>query len=205
VLNEAAASSGRETGCIKRLYPNGLPFALPLPKSRSRLVRTSNNGSGKGGTMNGQSAKRPQLMACLFGGAVAGAMLWTGTGIARDDTPQPPQPVSALGCARATRPSRDRPGSAFMPLQLWPDPRDGLDPTDPFSGLDPNDATWNWVEVDSYHDGPTNNPPNSYPGWERWYFRYEKPDGDRVKVSADRDPQTGEWFNPHLSSSQLWP
>jgi hypothetical protein len=54
-------------------------------------------------------------------------------------------------------------------------------------------------------DGPTANPPTAHPGWERWYFRYEKPDGTKVKVSADRDPQTGEWFKPHLSSSQTWP
>jgi hypothetical protein len=90
-----------------------------------------------------------------------------------------------------------------MPLQLWPDPRDGLDPTDPLSGLDPANAPWNWDEVDSYHGGPNNKPPNTDSGWERWYFRYEKPDG--AKVSADRDPRTGEWFNPHLSSSQQWP
>jgi hypothetical protein len=92
-----------------------------------------------------------------------------------------------------------------MPLQLWPDPRDGLDPTDSLSGLDPNDAPWNWTEEDSYHHGPTNNPPTAHPGWERWYFLYEKPDATRVKVSADRDPQTGEWFNPHPSSNQSWP
>jgi hypothetical protein len=92
-----------------------------------------------------------------------------------------------------------------MPLQLWPEPNDGLDPSDPTSGLDPDDAPWNWTEIDSYHHGPTNNPPNTVPGWERWYFLYEKPDGEQVKISADRDPQTGEWFNPHLSSNQAWP
>ena len=89
-------------------------------------------------------------------------------------------------------------------MQLWPDPRDGLDP-DAGAGLDPGDAPWNWDEIRSYHFGPTRKPPNAYPGWERWYFLYETPDGVRVKVSADRDPQTGEWFNPHLSSSQKWP
>ncbi len=92
-----------------------------------------------------------------------------------------------------------------MPLQLWPDPRDGLDPMDPFSGLDPNDAPWNWTEIRSYHGGPTKSPPTARPGWERWYFLYEKLDGTKVKISADRDPQTGDWFNPHLSSSQRWP
>jgi len=92
-----------------------------------------------------------------------------------------------------------------MPLQLWPDPRDGLDPGDPLSGLDPNDAPWNWTELTNRHDGPIDNPPNGRPGWERWYFLYERPDGSTVKISADREPQTGEWFNPHLSSSQAWP
>ena len=70
-----------------------------------------------------------------------------------------------------------------MPLQLWPDPLDGLDPTDPLTGLDQADAPWNWLEVDSSHDGPTDNPPTPHPGWERWYFRYEKPDGTKVKVT----------------------
>src|SRR5437762_2154397 len=45
-----------------------------------------------------------------------------------------------------------------MALQLWPDPLDGLDPSDPLSGLDHVDAPWNWIEVASYHYGPTNNP-----------------------------------------------
>ena len=86
--------------------------------------------------------------------------------------------------------------SETMPFQLWPDPRDGLDPAE---------APWFWTEIASCHYGPTNNPPNAHSGWERWYFLYEKQDGHRVKVSADRDPQTGEWFNPHISSSQTWP
>lgn len=90
-------------------------------------------------------------------------------------------------------------------MQLWPDPLDGLDPTDPSSGLHASDAPWFWDEVKRRYDGPTANPPNSTPGWKRWYFLYEKPDGSRVKISADQDPATGQWFNPHLSSSQLWP
>ena len=80
-----------------------------------------------------------------------------------------------------------------MPLQLWPDPRDGLGP---------EDAPWNWTEESRAYDSPTKNPPNGQPGWERWYFIYKMPNGKRVKVSADRDPQTGEWFNPHLSTHQ---
>jgi hypothetical protein len=61
------------------------------------------------------------------------------------------------------------------------------------------------MEIASYRDGPTKQPPTGHPGWERWYFLYQRPDGGNVKVSADRDPQTGEWFNPHLASSQQWP
>jgi hypothetical protein len=79
-----------------------------------------------------------------------------------------------------------------MPIQLWSDPSDGLDP---------QYASWNWTAIRSWYDGPTKTPPNSLPGWERWYFIYEQPDGTQVQVSADRDPQTGQWFNPHLSSS----
>jgi hypothetical protein len=88
-------------------------------------------------------------------------------------------------------------------MQLWPDPLDGLDPTDPTSGLDPDSTPWNWVLVGPPRDGgKTKNPPNQRPGWRRWYFLYETPDGSRVKISADRDPDTGQWFNPHLSSDQ---
>jgi hypothetical protein len=83
-----------------------------------------------------------------------------------------------------------------MPLQLWPDPRDGLDP---------QDAPWNWTEIDFYSTGPTRTTPNAMPGWQRWYFWYRTPTGDHVKVSADRDPQTGQWFNPHPSTLQQWP
>jgi hypothetical protein len=43
--------------------------------------------------MNEQWGKGPRLMAWLFGGAVAGAVLGAGTAFARDDAPQPPQPV----------------------------------------------------------------------------------------------------------------
>lgn len=90
-------------------------------------------------------------------------------------------------------------------MQLWPDPLDGLDPTNPACGLDPNDAPWSWDEIKRRRDGLTANPPNNDPGWERWYFLYETPTGDQIKISVDRDPQTGQWFNPHLSSSQRWP
>ena len=78
-------------------------------------------------------------------------------------------------------------------MQLWSDPRDGIDPVE---------SPWNWDEESKSKWGPTTNPPYQDPGWERWYFVYKKPDGTRIKVSADRDPQTGEWFNPHPSSSQ---
>jgi len=88
-------------------------------------------------------------------------------------------------------------------MQLWPDPLDGLDPSDPASGLDADDAPWNWILVGQPQDGgKTLTPPNQRPGWRRWYFIYERPDGTKVKISADRDPESGEWFNPHLSSKQ---
>jgi hypothetical protein len=69
--------------------------------------------------------------------------------------------------------------------------------------LDPDDAPWNWILVGQPQDGgKTRKPPNNRPGWRRWYFVYEKPDGSQVKISADQDPDTGQWFNPHFSSSQ---
>lgn len=88
-------------------------------------------------------------------------------------------------------------------MQLWPDPLDGLDPTDPAGGLDADDAPWNWTLVGQPKvGGNTKKPPTPRPGWRRWYFLYERPDGTRVRVSADQDPDTGQWFNPHVSSQQ---
>jgi hypothetical protein len=88
-------------------------------------------------------------------------------------------------------------------MQLWPDPLDGLDPLEPASGLEVDDAPWNWIQVNPPQDGgKTKGPPNQKPGWRRWHFIYEKPDGTRVRISADKDPETGQWFNPHLSSQQ---
>ena len=79
-------------------------------------------------------------------------------------------------------------------MQFWPDPLDGLDPTDPASGLDPYDAPWNLDAGGQPQDGgKTKNPPNQRLGWRRWYFIYQKLDGTRVKVSADQDPDTGQW------------
>lgn len=76
-------------------------------------------------------------------------------------------------------------------FELWPDPRDGLPP---------DDAPWDWDEENRTENGPTKNPPNTKGGWYRWYFTYHMPKCTRVRVSADRDPESGLWFNPHLSS-----
>jgi hypothetical protein len=46
-------------------------------------------------------------------------------------------------------------------------------------------------------------PPDKRPGWKRWYFIYHQPVCTNVKISADRDPHTGEWFNPHESSGEI--
>lgn len=78
--------------------------------------------------------------------------------------------------------------------QLWPDPRDGLPP---------DEAPWDWEEEDEedrVKNGPTKNPPHARGKWWRYYFVYHKPTCQRVKISADNDPQTGGWFNPHPSS-----
>lgn len=88
-------------------------------------------------------------------------------------------------------------------MELWPDPVFGLDPANPATGLDPDDAPWSWRLIGRPQDGgKTKAPPTQRSGWRRWYFIYERPDGSRVKVSADKDPETGKWFNPHLSSEQ---
>jgi hypothetical protein len=49
-------------------------------------------------------------------------------------------------------------------------------------------------------NGPTKQPPDKRRGWKRWYFYYHKPVCTNTKISADRDPKNGKWFNPHESS-----
>ena len=71
---------------------------------------------------------------------------------------------------------------------------------EPWEGLPPEDEAWTWDEEDRKKNGLTKNPPNQKGTWYRWYFTYHKPICTRVKVSADADPDTGHWFNPHLSS-----
>jgi len=54
--------------------------------------------------------------------------------------------------------------------------------------------------VNEEEDAHTKKPPDNRPGWKRWYLIYHQPVCTNVKISADRDPQTGQWFNPHFSS-----
>ena len=84
--------------------------------------------------------------------------------------------------------------------ELWPDPRDGLDHD---NDEDWTDAPFNWDEVDREYDGRTKNPPHGRGKWERWYFTYHKPSCTNIRISADKDPETGHWFNPHPSSGDL--
>lgn len=56
--------------------------------------------------------------------------------------------------------------------------------------------------MSEHQNGVTKTPPDQRPGWKRWYFIYRDPAGTEIKISADRDPDTGQWFNPHRSSSQ---
>jgi hypothetical protein len=77
------------------------------------------------------------------------------------------------------------------PFELW---------DEPWEGLPADEEAWNWDEEDRVKNGPTKNPPNRKATWYRWYFTYHKPTCSRVKVSADEDPLSGKWFNPHLSS-----
>jgi len=75
--------------------------------------------------------------------------------------------------------------------ELWDDPLDGLPP---------DGAPWDWELESAEEDGPTKNPPNRKGQWKRWYFVYHMPLCTNIKISADKDPQTGKWFNPHESS-----
>ena len=75
----------------------------------------------------------------------------------------------------------------------WPEPR---------YGLDEEYAAWNWIEESRTYHRPTDHPPNRVRGWGRWYFVYSIPGDGRIKISADRDPVTGRWYNPHESSDQ---
>jgi hypothetical protein len=79
------------------------------------------------------------------------------------------------------------------PAQLYPEP---------WEGLDPEDSPWEWDLVEEEENGATRNPRSRQPGWRRWYFTYHMPICTNVKISADRDPQSGSWFNPHPSTGQ---
>jgi hypothetical protein len=71
---------------------------------------------------------------------------------------------------------------------------------EPWEGLPEEEAAWEWDLVAEEENGPTENPPDGKRGWKRWYFTYHQPSCTNVKISADCDPATGKWFNPHPSS-----
>jgi len=73
-------------------------------------------------------------------------------------------------------------------MQLWPDPRDGIDASD---------APWNWIPVGTPLDGgATKNPPNHRPGWRRWYFFYRKPNGTKLRLVRIEIPIPGNGSTP---------
>jgi hypothetical protein len=75
--------------------------------------------------------------------------------------------------------------------ELWDEPWEGL----------PEDLEgWNWDEVERSKNGRTQKPPHDKGRWYRWYFVYHQPICTNIKISADQDPDTGLWFNPHPSS-----
>jgi len=73
---------------------------------------------------------------------------------------------------------------------------------EPWVGLPDEEAAWNWEEESRDRNGLTKHPPNSKGKWYRWYFIYRTPSGERIRISADEDPVTGGWVNPHRSSGQ---
>jgi hypothetical protein len=80
------------------------------------------------------------------------------------------------------------------PHELW---------DEPWEGLPEEAAAWEWDIVDEEENGPTKQPPNSSRGWKRWYLIYHQPVYTNIKISADRDPKTVKWFNPHESSGEI--
>ena len=68
------------------------------------------------------------------------------------------------------------------PHELW---------DEPWEGLPEEEAAWEWDLIDAQKDGPTKNPPDRRHGWQRWYFVYHEPGCTNVKISADKDPQSG--------------
>jgi hypothetical protein len=76
---------------------------------------------------------------------------------------------------------------------LWEEPWEGL----------PEEAAWEWILIEDEENGATKKPPDKRRGWKRWYFIYEDPTGVKIKISADRDPRSGKWFNPHRSSGTI--
>jgi hypothetical protein len=80
------------------------------------------------------------------------------------------------------------------PHELW---------DEPWEELPEEEGAWEWELVSDEENGPTKNPPDHRPGWKRWYFVYHEPTCTNSKISADRDPQTGQWFNPHRSSGSI--
>ena len=80
------------------------------------------------------------------------------------------------------------------PHELW---------DEPWKGLPEEEAAWEWNLVSEEENGKTKTPPDKRPGWKRWYFVYHQPVCTNIKISVDRDPQTGEWFNPHESSGEI--
>jgi hypothetical protein len=81
----------------------------------------------------------------------------------------------------------------MKPFELW---------SEPWEGLDPSHEAWEWDFVSKAKNGATKNPPSRGQRWVRWYFTYHQPVCTNIRVSADKDPSTGSWFNPHPSSAQ---
>jgi hypothetical protein len=75
--------------------------------------------------------------------------------------------------------------------------------TEPWEGLPEEDEAWTWDEESREKNGRTAIPPHDRGRWFRWYFVYHKPSCNRIKISADQDPETGHWFNPHPSSGTI--
>jgi hypothetical protein len=76
---------------------------------------------------------------------------------------------------------------------------------EPWEGLPEEESAWEWDLVSEEENGRTKQPPDAKKGWKRWYFVYHEPKCTNIKISADRDPSSGKWFNPHRSSGTMDP
>ena len=69
------------------------------------------------------------------------------------------------------------------PFELW---------DEPWEGLPEEDEAWTWDLIHEEENGNS----RFLRGYRRWYLTDHRPSYQTVKISADRNPKDGRWFNP---------